>query len=375
MRWYMNEDREMLQAAFKDFAQNRVRPHVDKMETEEADAKELILEMGQLGFFNLAIPEKYDGANDFISFGLMLEEMAKESYTVGFLAMIAQLFNYDMTNGCSEEQIQKYVIPAMNGEHLIALASCEPTGGSYFDGYTTRAKRDGDSWVISGTKCFITQADTADYFLVAALTKDSVDPYTGDGYDYFIIPADAPGVSTGHIENKIGWHGSRTGNVYFNDVKVSEADHLPGKIMLMPVRGVGSFYAALDLGGAEAVLEKVNTFVKNRIQDGGRSLWDNHETVRNGFAKLSEKVSVLRNALYGHLSNLNADEFSFEDDFALKRFGAEVLEEVTKESMLLMGGTGYIYETGVERYLRDAVLSEVGCGSNNTALSWIAATL
>ena len=84
---------------------------------------------------------------------------------------------------------------------------------------------------------------------------------------------------------------------------------------------------------------------------------------------------MLRNALYGHLSNLNNDEFDFADDFALKKYGADVLKEVASEAMLLMGGTGYVYETGIERYVGDAMLSEVGCGSNKTALSWISAAM
>lgn len=374
--WYMNEERELLQAAFREFAQTRVRPHVAKMEEEDANAKQLIKEMGELGFLGLTMEEEYGGSGrDYINWALLMEEIGKESYTVGLLAMIAHLFNRGMAfpNACTEEQIKKYLIPAVQGEHVMGLAGCEASGGSFFDGFETVAKREGDDWVINGSKVFITQCDVADYFLVMARTKDHVDPMTFDGMDMFIVAANTEGVSTGHIENKLGWNGSRTGCLYFNDVRVSEADHMKIGMVFVPEEHGGS-YAALSLGAAETVIEKTVSYLKQRIQYGV-SLWDSHESMRNDIAKLVAKVSNFRNATYGHMANMTNGVRISSEALALKIEGAKLLEEVTSECMTLMGGVGIVYETGIERFYRDNKTSELGCVSNKTALSYIAYAL
>lgn len=374
--WYMNEERELLQNAIREFAQTRVRPHVDKMEKEEADAKDLMKEMGGLGFFSFGKAEEYGGlGNDQIPVAILMEELAKESTTVGFLAMIHHVFLQEMIKNCTEEQKQKYVVPAINGEIILGLAGNEACGSFFFDGYSTKAVRDGDTWVINGDKCFITEADVADVFLVTAKTADHVNMITGEGYDTFIVPADTEGFSVGHIENKLGWKGSRTGTVYFNDVRIPAENHIPNPLFMTPSLGLGGWYAALDLGGAEACMEKTLNILKGRVQAGGLSLWDAHETIRHDMARLSSKVSVLRNAVYSHMLNFTMGTGSFTDDFALKIEGASVLREVASECMILAGGMGLIYETGLERYYRDVEMSEVGCGSNKTMLGVISMTL
>lgn len=375
MQWYMNEERVMLQNAIREFAQTRVRPHVDKMEKEEADAKELILEMGKLGFFALGKDEKYGGVGvDWIDVMILMEELAKESHTVGILALIQNILINEIMRGGTEEQIQKYAIPAMNGEILLGMACNEPTGAFFFDGYSTRAVKDGDDWVINGNKCLITQVDTADVFLVAALTADHVNMATGEGYATFIVPADDKGISIGHIEHKVGWHGSHTGTMYFENIRVSDDARIP-TLSLAPSDGLGGMYGALDLGGAEKCLEKAIEILKGRVQDGGLSLWDAHEVIRNNCAELTVKISAFKNAIFGHAMNMNVGGHTFTDDFALKIEGAKLLEYVAGECMILAGGAGMVYETGIERYYRDVKLTEVGCGSNKTELGVIALTL
>ncbi|WP_308528728.1 acyl-CoA dehydrogenase family protein [uncultured Oscillibacter sp.] len=376
MKWYMNEDREMLQNAFREFAQTKVRPHVDQMEKEEADAGALLKEMGKLGFFALGKPEEYGGAgNDHVNVGLLMEELAKESYTVGFLALIQHMFIQEMIKCCSPEQIQKYAVPAMNGDIVLGLASCEPAGSMHFEGYSTKAIRDGDTWVINGNKCLITEVDVADVFIVSALTGDHFDITTGEGYGTFIVPADTKGISIGHIENKVGWKGSRTGTIYFNDVRFPAENLIPTPMFLAPAHGLGGYYAALDLGGAERCLEKTTAILKERVQTGNRSLWDAHEAIRHNVADLTVKVSVFKNAVYSHMMNLTIGQADFIEDFALKMEGAKLLREISSECMILAGGAGMIYETGIERYYRDVQPSEVGCGCNKTALDWISALL
>lgn len=178
MLWYMNEERELLQKTFREFAQTKVRSHVAAMEEKEADAKEIVKEAGRQGFLGLAMPEEVGGlGEDYINWGLFMEEIGKESPCVGVLTMIPQLFNrIMMTPGATtDEQKAKWVTPSINGDIVIALASNEASGGSFFDGYSTTAVKEDDEWTINGSKVFITQVDVADVLMVVARTKDHDD--------------------------------------------------------------------------------------------------------------------------------------------------------------------------------------------------------
>lgn len=363
--WYMNEERELLQKAFREYAQKRVRPYVDKMEREEVGCKDLIKEMAGLGFLGFNITEENGGNGiDYISYGLLLEELAKEGYTVAFSMMIAYLFDRAIELGAKEGIIDKYLRPALKGEHVLGLAGNEPTGGNWHNGYQTVAKREGDNWVINGTKVLISQADVADYFMVMARSKETVDPFTSEGMECFMVDAKAKGVVVGHIENKVGLNGSRTGTVYFNDVVVSEADRLTTSNIFTVEEFCGG-YGVMELGAAEAALEKTIAYLKQREQFGA-SIWDAHESARADVAKLYGKISNFRNALYGHFANLTNGLRDPKEAISLKLEGAKLLEEVARECIILFGGAGVIYETGIERSYRDAVISSVACASDKS---------
>lgn len=372
--WYMNEERELLQQAFREFAQTRVRPHVDKMEEEEADAKELLLEMGQLGFLGMGVDEEHCGAgNDYISVGLLMEELAKESYTVAFLALIERLFVKELIkNGnCSQEQLEKFVYPTLRGEKILALSECEPAGVLDYEAVATTAKKVDGGWVINGGKVFTTLSDVADNYIVMCRTGETVNPETMEGISEFLVPGDAEGVQSGHIENKCGWKGSRTGSMYYNDVFVPDSSQLMCKAdLFVDAYEFGGQYAAICLGACEAILDKTISYNKERKQFGG-TMWDNFQVMRNDLAKLSGKVAVFREAVYGHFNECNNGGEPHLEAFALKIAGAELLEEVARECVILMGGIGVVRETGIERYYRDNLTSMLGCITNKTALTFM----
>lgn len=375
MKWYMNEERELLQKAFREFAQQRVRPYIDKMEREDAGCRDLLLEMGQLGFYTFGKPERLGGAGeDRIPIALLLEELSRESYTVALSAMIQHLFIQEIIKDCNEEQIQKFAVPAMNGEIVLGLAANEPNGSMDFGNYGTTAVKDGNEWVINGNKCLITLVDISDVFVVTALVDGKMDPVTFDGYASFIVPANTPGVTFGHIEKKVGWNGSRTGTVYFNDVRIPAENKTANPMYLGPALGLGGWYGAMDLGGAEVCIEKAVNILKNREQNGA-TLWDSHEVIRNNVAELLIKVKNFRNSVYGLMADLSLGEANLADDYAVKIEGVKLLRDISHECMTLSGGMGLIYETGIERYYRDCVISDIACCSSKTALSWIAATI
>ncbi|MCR5449787.1 MAG: acyl-CoA dehydrogenase family protein [Solobacterium sp.] len=374
--WYMNEERELLRKSFREYTEKRIRPLARKLEAEEENSREALLEMGKLGMFTMPVPEAAGGTGpDYISWGLLLEELGKEGATFAFLALLRQVFNGPMQAACSKEQIEKYVKPAVNGEFLIGLAANEPAGGNNMFEYQTKAVRDGDDWIINGSKVLVTQASEVDVFLVLALTRDQIDFRTMEGIDIFFVPTSDPGFRAGHIEHKVGLNGSNTGSVYFDNIRVPESDRLPFPMALL--MGFGpelSGYAAIALGGAEAMIAKTADYLKNRIQMGV-SLWDAHESARHDLAKLQMEVYNYRNSLYGHLANRNCGIHDMLEAGALKASAGPLLEKVAGECMMLMGGTGVIRETGIEQYWRDAKALEIACFSDKTFTGNVAASL
>ena len=374
--WYMNEDREMLQKSFREYAVKRVRPLAQKMEDEDASSREALLEMGRLGMFTMPVPPENGGTGpDHISWSLLLEEMGRESATFVFLTLLRQVFNGPLQASCSREQIEKFVIPAVNGEILIGLAGNEPAGGNNLFEYQTKAVKEGDEWVINGGKVLVTQADEVDVFMVIALTKDQIDFRTMEGLDVFFVPTSDPGFSVGHIEHKVGLNGSRTGSVYFDNCRVPEACRMPNPMALLIGFGPElSGYASLTLGACEKMIEQTAAYLKNRIQMG-RSLWDAHQSARHDLAKLKMEVLNFRNAVYGHMANRNAGIHDSIEAGALKAASGPLMEKVAGECMMLMGGTGVIHETGIEMYYRDAKALEIACFSDKTFVDTVAATL
>lgn len=374
--WYMNEERELLQKTFREYTEKRVRPLAKKMEWEEASSRDVLLEMGKLGMFTMPVPEAAGGTGpDYISWALLLEELGKEGATFAFLALLRQVFNGPLQAACTPEQIEKYVKPAVNGEILIGLAGNEPAGANNLFEYQTTAVKDGNDWIINGAKVLVTQADAVDVFMVIALTKDQIDFRTMEGLDIFFVPCNDPGFKVGHIENKVGLHGSRTGSVYFENIRVPESDRMPNPMGLL--MGFGpelSGYAAIALGGAEAMIAKTADYLKNRIQMG-TSLWDAHESARHDLARLQMEVYNYRNSVYGHMANRNCGIHDSLEAGALKASAGPLLEKVAGECMMLMGGTGVIRETGIEQYWRDAKALEIACFSDKTFTGNIAASL
>ncbi len=374
--WYMNEERELLLKTFKEYCARRIRPLAKKMEDEEVSSREALLEMGRLGMFTMPIPEQYGGTGpDYISWGLLLEELGKEGTTFAFLSLLRQVFNGPMLSACSEEQKKRYVTPAVKGEILIGLAANEAAGGSNMFEYQTTAVRDGDDWIINGSKVLVTQIGEVDYWLVLALTKDQIDFNTLEGIDIFFVSASDPGVKAGHIEHKVGLNGSMTGSIYFENIRVPETDRLPAPLALLAGFGPElSGYAAIALGGAGKMIEVTVDYLKNRIQMG-RSLWDAHQATRHDVAKLQMEVYNYRNAVYGHYANRNAGIHDTFEAGALKASAGPLLEKVAGECMMLMGGTGVIHETGIEQYYRDAKALEIACFSDKTFVDNVANSL
>ena len=367
--WYMNEEREMLKNMMSEFVANEVKPLVKDMEND-IYPKEVFKKLGDLGFGGLCQEEKYGGMGvDWINFGIALEEIAKESNTLALLTSL----NYDFTINaikelCTPEQVERFIKPAIRGDIILGYWTTEPVGVFNMPEYETRAEKDGDEWVINGGKIFATNAGIADYAFISAKTSD-FDPSTMQGLSWFLIPKDAEGFQVGRPEHKLGWKGTETCQVYFDNVRLSD------EYRVGPVGGIAptminnlsegySLYGVMTLGSATSVWERTREFLSERIQNG-KSLWDAHQVVRNDMAKMWIEIENFRHSVYSVLENRTRGENVIMDSIALKVQGCKLLESVASQCIVLHGGTGSVIETDIERFYRDAKMCYLGCGSNN----------
>ena len=379
--WYDNEDRDLIRNMAREFAETEVRPFVEKMELEGEYPYELVKRMGELGFNGWIHQESAGGSEgDWVTYGIILEEISKVSDT---LALILVLQTVMCTTAWhlagTDEQREKWLKPVFTGEKVMAVSNTEPCGAIQYGEFQSRAYFDEatNEWVINASKIFTTGAGQADTYVVHALTSD-FDPETRKGLSIFVVPAETPGVRAGHIENKLGWNGSSTGCMYYEDVRVP-AENLIGE------EGMGAIYldemsaretmcfGPMALGACEGVFQKTVDYVKQRKQDGS-TLYLSHQTVRHTLAKMWVAIEALRGYVYTNLEVKDSGAFSVPQCMAQKVLGAEIQQYVGKEAVMLCGGQGLVKENGIEMCYRNGLVNAIGGASTYTLLdpiSWM----
>lgn len=362
--WYLNEERQQLQKMVHDFAIAEVAPFVKEMEEKEAFPHEIIRKAGELGLVALSFPEQIGGMGPkWVEYGIFLEEISKVSSCMGgIFASIPAGTSLILQSG-NAELIQKYVIPTMMGQMVPASAQSEPCGGTRIQDFTCTAAIEGNELVINGGKIFCTNAGQADYYTVNCRTKP---PYAAPfgSTSLILVPADTPGLKIGHIEHKVGWHGSSTGQLYFNNCRVPMSNLMMTMDMDESMLAAGAFspaitMAACMLGGAEGVYEKTLANVKERMH-GDKSLFDAYQAMRHKLAELKMEIEMLRSLIYGVLEDLDKGDYAItERALAAKIMGSKIFEHVASECVVFNGGNGTIVETDIERYYRDAKITSV----------------
>lgn len=363
--WYMTEERRQLQKMVHDFAEAEVRPFIKEMETREAFPHEIIKKAGELGLISLFFPEQVGGMGPkWVEMGIFLEEIGKVSNCASnaFSSLYA---------GCSlllqlgnPELIQKVILPVMAGDMVVASVQSEPTGGCRIQDYTCTAAIEGGEVVINGGKIFCTNAGQSKYYTVNCKTKAPYAPPMGST-TLVLVPDDAPGFQVGHIENKLGWHGSCTGQLYFNNCRLPASNILASFDMDKSSMAAGAFsvsilMAAAMLGSAEGVFEKTLAYAKER-KHGDKSLFDSYQAMRHIFADLKMDIEQLRGLVFGVLDDLDHGNYDVTvPALAAKVKGAKLFERVASECIVLYGGNGTIVESDIERYYRDAKMNALG---------------
>jgi alkylation response protein AidB-like acyl-CoA dehydrogenase len=359
------EEQEMMRKMIRDFAEAEIVPFVKRMEAGEFP-REILKKMGELGLMGIPVPEKYGGAEmDFLSYIIAIHEISKVSATMGvILSVHTSVGTNPILYFGTEEQKQKYIPKLASGEFLGAFALTESGAGSDAASLKTRAVKNGDYYILNGSKVFITNGGEADTYIVFAKTN----PEAGSkGISAFIVEKNTPGLVIGKDEHKMGLYGSRTVQLSFEDAKVPSANLLgeegQGFKVAMANLEIGRIgIAAQSIGIAEAALEHATQYAKERKQFGKPII--DHQGVGFKLADMATNVEAAKLLTYrAAFLKMNNQPCGLEASIA-KLFASKTAVEVSTEAIQVYGGYGYTKDYPVERFFRDAKICEIYEGTS-----------
>ena len=365
MNLRFTEEQEMMRKMVRGFAQTEIAPFVEKMEEGEFP-REILKKMGELGLMGIPVPEEYGGSEmDFISYIIAIHEISKVSATVGvILSVHTSVGTNPILYFGTEEQKKKYVPKLAAGEYLGAFCLTEPSAGSDAASLKTRAVKKDGHYVLNGSKVFITNGGEADVYIVFASTNPEAGP---KGVSAFIVEKDTPGFIVGKDEHKMGLYGSRTVQLTFEDMKVPEENLLGQegegfKIAMSNLDSGRIGIAAQALGIAEAALEAATDYAKERVQFGKPIAAQ--QGVGFKLADMATSVEAAKLLIYRAAQLRSEGQKCGIEASMAKLFTSRTAVEVTTEAIQVFGGYGYTKEYPVERYFRDAKVTEIYEGTS-----------
>ncbi len=377
MDFQLTEEQKMFQTMVRDFATNEVKPMAAKIDEEGKCPLRLIKKAGELGLFGVTISEEYGGCGgDYVCMALAAEELCRASASIGtvFLASLS-LACYPIYKFGSEEQKRKYVSPLAKGEKLACFALTESGAGSDAGALETSAALQGDKYVINGTKIFITNGAEADTAVVFA----TIDKSLGHrGITAFIVEKGTPGFSVGKEENKLGIRGSSTTELVFDNCQIQAANLLgePGRGLRIALEAIDSSrvtVAAQAVGIAQAALDDSLNYAKDRRQF--REPLSSFQAIQWMLADMATHIDAAR-LLTLRAAWLKDHNMPFMKEAAMaKVYAAETSRLATNNAVQIHGGYGYCRDYPVERYLRDAKITEIYEGTSEMQRMTIARAL
>ena len=360
-------DHVLLRDTIREFMTEEVAPLVDEHEKARRFPAEVVRRIGELGWLGINVPEHWGGAGmDTLAYAIAVEEIGRVWGSLGLIvAAHTSLGCGPLLIAGTDEQRDRFLPPLASGAMLGAYGLTEPMAGSDAGGTRTAARRDGDEWVIDGQKRFITNAGQAGLYILTARTGSNEDGSAR--ISAFIVPADSPGFSVGRLEEKMGLHASATGELQLDGVRVPRANLLGEegaglKSFLKVLDGGRISIAALALGLAQAALDAAVPYAQTREQFG-RPI-GSFQGVAFMVADMATEIEAARALVYraAWLKDQGRD-YGLAAAQA-KLFASEVSSRVTNAAIQVHGGYGYIEDYKVERFLRDAKLTEIGEGTS-----------
>lgn len=372
----LDDDHRMLREQVRRFVDEVIVPQAEPWELAGEIPRSLFQQLGALGFLGMRHPVEYGGggmgAMASVIFG---EELSRCTYggVATAITVHSDMSMSHIAHRGSHEQKQRYLPAVCAGDKVGAICVTEPHAGSDVAGIKTRAVRDGDDWVINGSKTFITNGVFGDIYIVAARTDPAAKG--SRGISLFIVEKGMPGFTVGRKFDKHGWRASDTAELFFDNLRVSNAQ-------LLGEEGKGFYYimstfqterlvaGAMSVGQCAKAIELTVDYVKSR-QAFGKTLWE-QPVVRNKIAWMAAKSAAARALVYSCAQMIDEGKDTVREVSMLKAYACEILQEVVHGCLQLHGGTGYITGTPIERMARDARILTIGGGATEVMLEEVA---
>lgn len=359
------EEQQMMRTMVKNFAKTEIEPFIPRMEAGEFP-REILTKMGELGLMGITVPEKYGGSDmDFISYIIAIHELSKVSAVVGvILSVHTSVGTNPIMYFGNEEQKKRYLPKMASGEYLGAFCLTEASSGSDAGSLKTKAVNKGDHYVLNGSKMFITNGGEADVYIVFASTDPSKGTY---GISGFIVDKNTPGLIIGKDEEKMGLHGSRTVQITFEDMKVPVENRLgeegEGFKIAMANLDVGRIgIAAQSLGIGDAALEAATTYAKERVQFG-KPIAAN-QGIGFKLADMATASEASRLLVYRAAQLRSEGKPCGKEASMAKLIASQTAMDNAIEAVQVFGGYGYTEDYPVERYFRDAKVTQIYEGTS-----------
>lgn len=374
MRIDLNEEQQLLTDSVRQFAEDVVRPQAKEIDESGEFPMDYYRQAGELGLAGVAVPEEYGGSGmDTLAYALVIEEISRVCASSGVILSVNNSLVCDpLLQFGTEEQKQKFLRPLASGESLGCFGLTEPEAGSDPSAIRTSAVRDGEDYILNGNKVFITNGTNADVALIFA----TVDPdLKHKGITAFIVPADTVGYSRGGHEYKLGVNASGTTELAFSDMRIPVSQRLGEegqgfKIAMQTLDAGRVGIAAQAVGIAQGAFEEALSYSQEREQFG-RPISD-FQAIQFYLADISTEIDAARLLTWkAAWAKDNQKRYSLEACQA-KLFASEMAQRVTTRALQIHGGYGYVREYNVERYFRDARITEIYEGTSEIQKTVIA---
>jgi butyryl-CoA dehydrogenase len=363
----LNESQRMIRDTMRSFARERLAPFAAEWDRNHTFPRAALAELGRLGAYGIAIPERYGGAGlDYVSLAVALEEIAAgDGATSTILSVQNSVVCGPILAFGSEAQKERYLKPLAGGAMLGCFCLTEPHVGSDAAAITTRAERDGDAYVLNGVKQFITSGKHADVAVVFAVTDKAAGK---KGMSAFIVSTDAPGYSVARIEDKLGQRASDTAQIVFENCRVPGADRLGGegegyRIALANLEAGRIGIAAQSVGMARSAFDAALAYAGER-KSFGKVLVE-HQAISFRLADMATEIEVARQMVWHAATLRDAGEPCLKEASMAKLFASEMAERVCSAAIQIHGGYGYVTDFPVERIYRDVRVCQIYEGTSD----------
>jgi butyryl-CoA dehydrogenase len=373
----LSPEQAMIRDTARDLAAKEILPKAAEIDQKHRFPKEIVARLADLGLMGVAVPQEWGGAGmDTVSYALALEEISRACASTGVIMSVNNSLVCDpLLRFGTEDQKKTWLVPLAAGKKLGCFALSEPDAGSDAAGLKTTARKDGDRWILSGTKNFITNGPVADVVILFAVTDGSKGHH---GISAFIIPTDAPGLSLGRADDKLGIRGAPSSQIFLTDCALPAEALLGGvgdgfKVAMTTLDGGRIGIAAQAVGIARAAFEDATHYALQRKTFGQPIA--GHQAIQFKLADMCTEIDAARLLVWRAASRKDAGARYTTESSMAKVFASEVANRAAKEAVQIFGGYGYLTDFPVERHFRDAKITEIYEGTSEIQRLVIASAL